>query len=55
MTDMALTPADIEQFISALHDDASVRERVRGAILADDFLALPRITVGVEVSSGGRT
>ncbi|MGH2632148.1 MAG: hypothetical protein ACRDG3_01955 [Tepidiformaceae bacterium] len=41
---MALTPADIEQFISALHDDASLRERVRSAILADDFLALPGIT-----------
>ena len=44
MTGMALTPADIEEFISALHDDAGLRERVRGAILADDFLALPGIT-----------
>jgi len=47
---MALSPADIEQFISALHDDASLRERVRGAILADDFLALPRITARLAAS-----
>ena len=47
---MALSPADIEQFISALHDDASLRERVRSAILADDFLALPRITARLAAS-----
>ena len=50
MTGMALTPADIEEFISALHDDAGLRERVRGAILSDDFLALPGITARVEES-----
>jgi len=38
---MALSEADIEQFIEALQHNAELRERVRAAILSDDFLALP--------------
>ena len=38
---MALSPADIESFIAALHEDAALRDRVRGALLSDEFLALP--------------
>ena len=38
---MAFTREQIEDFIAALHEDAELRERVRGAILADDFQALP--------------
>jgi len=38
---MALSPADIESFITALHEDAALRDRVRGALLSDEFLALP--------------
>ena len=40
---MAFSGAEIEQFIEALHADATLRDRVRDAILADDFLALPGI------------
>jgi hypothetical protein len=40
---MALTEADIEQFIEALHNSAELRERARAVILSDDFLELPRI------------
>lgn len=39
---MALSEADIEQFIEALHNSADLRERARAAILSDDFQALPR-------------
>lgn len=38
---MAMTEADIEEFIRALQGSAELRERVRGVILADDFLVLP--------------
>lgn len=38
---MALSEADIEQFIEALQHNAELRERVRAAVLSDDFLALP--------------
>jgi len=40
---MALSEADIEAFIEALQRDVQLRDRVRNAILADDFLALPGI------------
>jgi outer membrane murein-binding lipoprotein Lpp len=40
---MALTESDIEQFIAALHEDPQLKDRVRNAILSDDFLALPGI------------
>jgi hypothetical protein len=40
---MAFSPADIESFIAALHSDPQLRDRVRDASLADDFLALPGI------------
>jgi len=38
---MALTAAEVEEFISAIQQDPALRDRVRNAILADDFLALP--------------
>ena len=38
---MALSEADYEQFIEAMHADPVLRDRVRNAILADDFLRLP--------------
>ena len=38
---MTLSEADFEQFIEAMHTDPVLRDRVRNAILADDFLALP--------------
>jgi hypothetical protein len=38
---MAFTPAQVEEFIAALHADRQLRDRVRDAILSDDFLALP--------------
>ena len=38
---MAFTREQVEEFIEALLQDADLRERVRGAILADDFQALP--------------
>jgi hypothetical protein len=40
---MALSEADIEAFIEALQRDPQLRDRVRRAIIADDFLALPGI------------
>lgn len=40
---MALTREEIEQFIEALQSDAELRDRVRDAILEDDFRALPGI------------
>lgn len=40
---MALTEADIEQFIAELQANPQLRDRVRDAILAHDFLALPGI------------
>ncbi len=40
---MTLSEADIEQFIFALHEDPKLKDRVRNAILSDDFLALPGI------------
>jgi hypothetical protein len=40
---MALDEQDIEEFIVRLHDDPQLRDRVRNAILSDDFLALPGI------------
>jgi uncharacterized protein YoxC len=40
---MAFTPEQVEDFIAALQDDPRLRDRVRDAILADDFLALPGI------------
>lgn len=40
---MALSEADIASFIEALQQDPQLRDRVRSAILADDFLALPGI------------
>jgi hypothetical protein len=39
---MALTEADIEEFIAALQADPQLRDRVRNVILADDLLALRR-------------
>lgn len=44
---MALTASDIEEFIALLREDASLRERVRGAIISDDFQALPGIVAQV--------
>jgi hypothetical protein len=38
---VALTEADIEQFIRAVHESPALRDRVRDAIIGDDFLALP--------------
>jgi hypothetical protein len=38
---MGLTDSDVEEFISRLHQDAGLRERVRQAILADDFSPSP--------------
>lgn len=38
---MALSPADIDSFIAALHEDPALRDRVRGALLSDEFLAMP--------------
>jgi hypothetical protein len=38
---MAFTPEQVEEFIATLQQDAALRDRVRNAILADDFLALP--------------
>lgn len=40
---MALTEADIEQFITELQANPQLRDRVRDVILAQDFLALPGI------------
>ncbi len=40
---MALSQADIDALIEAIHADPGLRDRVRNAILADDFLALPGI------------
>jgi hypothetical protein len=40
---VTLSEADIEEFIAALQEDPHLRDRVRNAILADDFLALPGI------------
>ena len=40
---MALTEADIEQFIAEMQSNPHLRDRVRDAILARDFLALPGI------------
>jgi hypothetical protein len=40
---MALSEADIASFIEALQQDPELRDRVRRAILDDDFLALPGI------------
>ncbi len=37
---MALTEVDIEQFIAELQANPQLRDRVRDAILAHDFLAL---------------
>jgi hypothetical protein len=39
---VAITEADVEQFLEALRQNAELRERAREVILADDFLALPR-------------
>lgn len=38
---MALSPADVDSFIAALHEDPALRDRVRGALLSDEFLAMP--------------
>ena len=38
---MAFDESDIEQFIELLQRDPQLRDRVRNAIIADDFLALP--------------
>ncbi len=38
---MALTPADVENLIEELRKDPELRDRVRNAILAEDFLRLP--------------
>jgi hypothetical protein len=38
---MAFSRDEIEAFIAELHADPQPRDRVRSAILADDFLALP--------------
>lgn len=38
---MALSPANIDSFIAALHEDPALRDRVRGALLSDEFLAMP--------------
>ncbi|MEX0784090.1 MAG: hypothetical protein WD557_15725 [Dehalococcoidia bacterium] len=40
---MAFSPEDFEPFIAELQRNPQLRERVRSVILADDFLALPRI------------
>ena len=40
---MAFTQEDIEAFIAALQADPQLRDSVRNAIIADDFLALPGI------------
>jgi DNA repair exonuclease SbcCD ATPase subunit len=40
---MAFTAQEIEQFIAALRNDVALRDRVRDAILEDDFRALPGI------------
>ncbi len=37
---MAFTAAEVEEFIGAIQQDPALRDRVRNAILADDFLAL---------------
>lgn len=38
---MALSAADIDSFIAAIHGDPALRDRVRAAILSDEFLAVP--------------
>jgi hypothetical protein len=38
---MAMTPADIEQLIAEIQKNPQLRDRVRNAILAGDFLRLP--------------
>jgi len=40
---MALSQMDIESLIVAIQSDPALRDRVRSAILADDFLALPGV------------
>jgi prefoldin subunit 5 len=40
---MAFSPEQVEEFIAAVHADPLLRDRMREAILADDFLALPGI------------
>lgn len=40
---MAFSREEIEAFIAELQQDPQLRDRVRNAILADDFLALPGI------------
>jgi hypothetical protein len=50
---MAFSAADIESFIAALRDDPQLRDRVRDAILADDFLALPGIVRDLGQSLNG--
>ena len=42
-----MSPSDIESLIAELHRDPQLRDRVRNAILADDFLALPGIVRGL--------
>ena len=38
---MTLSEADIEQFIQAMHESPALRDRVRDAIIGDEFLELP--------------
>jgi hypothetical protein len=37
---MALTEADVEEFIALIQKNAELRERVRRALLDDDFLRI---------------
>ncbi|MCC6382472.1 MAG: hypothetical protein IT304_08175 [Dehalococcoidia bacterium] len=40
---MAFTAAEVEELIEALQREPQLRDRLRNAILTDDFLALPGI------------
>jgi hypothetical protein len=51
---MALTPADIENLIAELRKDPELRDRVREAILADDFLRPPAVIEGLGERLGGQ-
>ncbi|MGE0601985.1 MAG: hypothetical protein AB7J35_21385 [Dehalococcoidia bacterium] len=44
---MAFTSEQVEEFIATLRDNPGLRERVRGAILSDDFQALPGAIVAL--------
>lgn len=46
---MAFSPEDIESLVTELQRDPQLRDRLRSVILADDFLALPRIVADLGV------